>query len=74
MFTLRQIMQYDIDGNFDAVDGLRGAVIGLKEYSAKIEAGERQQVSTSGRFNYILNNPKIFKNARAKRFYEANRT
>ena len=74
LFTLRQIMQYDIDGNFDAVDGLRGAVIGLKEYSAKIEAGERQQVSTSGRFNYILNNPKIFKNARAKRFYEANRT
>lgn len=74
LFTLRQIMQYDIDGNFDAVDGLRGAVIGLKEYSAKIEAGERQQVSTSGRFNHILNNPKIFKNARAKRFYEANRT
>lgn len=73
IFTIRQIMQYDIDGNFDAVDGLRGAVLGLKEYSAREEAGTKAREKSQGTFNHILNNPKIFKNARHKRLYEANR-
>jgi hypothetical protein len=74
LFTIRQIMQYDIDGNFDAVDGLRGAVMGLKEYESKVESRHNRQISTSGRFNHLINNPKIFKNVRTKRLYEANRS
>ena len=74
IFTIRQIMQYDIDGNFDAVDGLRGAVMGVREYENKMTSERRIQHENSGRFNSLINNPKIFKNARTKRLYEANRS
>lgn len=74
LFTIRQIMQYDLDGNFDAVDGLRGSVMGLKEYESRLQSEAGHKIKNSNTFNYLVNNPKIFKNVRTKRFHEINRS
>ena len=62
IYTVRQIMQYDINGNFDAVDGIRGCVIGLNEIDS-VEEMKRNTRSTQNHYRNLLKNNRIF-NAR----------
>lgn len=62
LYTIRQIMQYDIDENFDAVDSLRGSVIGLREYENTLsEYAHKKQKDKI--FKGLLKNSRIFKHA-----------
>lgn len=66
LYLLRQFMNYDLDGNFDAVDGFRGCIVALREYenlqiSEATLNKERKQT-----FSRLLSNPKIFRNGKAK--------
>lgn len=65
LFLVRQMIAHNLDDNFDAFDGFRGAVLGLKDYEVRNAAPppeiEEKRKKTFTRF---MNNPKIFKNAR----------
>lgn len=73
LYLIRQIMQYDIDENFDAVDGLRGAVIALREYENKMQAEAKTKEKSTTDFKGYLNNGRIFnkKQHGPKRFSKA---
>lgn len=60
IFLIRQIMDYDIDGNFDAVDGFRGCILGLREMTAKQEQFMKRKKDVN-LFESLLNNNRIFK-------------
>lgn len=64
LFLLRQIMQYDLDGNFDAVSALIGCVLGLREYQNELE--DKANLKSKNKVNIfagLLKNNKIYRNA-----------
>jgi len=66
LYTCRQIEQYEIDGNYDAVDGLRGVVLGVREINAILEARETTK-KTRKHFDALLKNNRIFSQAYMER-------
>lgn len=63
LFLLQQMLAYDFDNNFDAVDGFRGCVIGQKETRTLAESQENYTQSRQGTLNAYLRNPRIFNHA-----------
>jgi hypothetical protein len=64
LFLIRQMLAYNLDDNFDAFDGFRGAILGLREYEVKLESTtnkERKALETKVLSHYV-NNERIFKN------------
>ena len=43
IFLVRQLMNYTLDGNFDAVDGFRGAVLALNDYEIREESAATER-------------------------------
>lgn len=66
LFLIRQLKSYNLDDNFDAVDGFRGCIVGLREYQRAQEAtdSDKQQVQQQTALKFYLNNSKIFRNAK----------
>ena len=62
IFLIRQIMDFNMEpgSNFDAVSGVLGCVVGLREYESRIEAEMTTRPQTSNFFKSFLENPKIF--------------
>lgn len=60
LYLIRQMMQYDLEGNFDAVDGFRGCVLALREYQIKLQSDTRDKAKPTTTFQGILNNNRIF--------------
>lgn len=60
IFLIRQIMQYNLNGNFDAVSAMLGAILGLREYQNEIEDTAKVQNKTNI-FAGILRNNKIYR-------------
>jgi len=61
---------YNLDDNFDAFDGFRGCVLGLREYETKLSSDtnrERRRQENSV-LSYYLNNQRIFK--QHERYYK----
>lgn len=63
LFLIRQLKSYNLDDNFDAVDGFRGCIVGLREYQRRVEneittrdGREERQV-----LKFYLKNDRIFK-------------
>jgi hypothetical protein len=62
LFLVRQMLNYDLDGNFDAFDGFRGCVLGLREYTTQVASHTSQKKADETRvLNYYLNSQRIFK-------------
>lgn len=66
LFLIQQLKSYNLDDNFDAVDGFRGCIVGLREYQRMQES---EMVRTSNNrerkaLSFYLNNPRIFKHGR----------
>ncbi len=68
LYLIRQIMQYNIDDNFDAVDGFRGAIINMREYQNKQIAEATTKAKKTSDFKGILSNERIFKKYKSGRF------
>ena len=66
IFLIRQLINYDLEGNFDAVDGFRGCVVGLM--NDEIQAGAEHQKSAyvDELMSAYYDNPKIFNNGKAQ--------
>lgn len=64
IYLVRQMMQYDLEGNFDAVDGFRGCILGLREYQIKQQSDTKKKTEKSTTYQKILNNPRIFQQRR----------
>lgn len=63
LFLVRQIMQFNIKDNFDAVSAFIGCVLGLKEYESGIEPEkEKNRQNELNSMRGLLNNSKIFSN------------
>lgn len=70
LFLIRQMIGYNLDDNFDAFDGFRGCVLGLREYETKLSSDtnrERRRQENSV-LSYYLNNQRIFK--QHERYYK----
>ena len=67
IFLIRQIMQYTLDDNFDAVSAMLGCIIGLRENQNLEEDIRRSNSNKKNIFAGILNNKKIYRNARLTR-------
>lgn len=64
LFLIRQIMQYNITDNFDAVSALIGCVLGLREYQNEMEdRSNSKNQNKNNIFAGLLNNKKIYRNA-----------
>lgn len=63
LFLIRQMLAYNLDGNFDAFDGFRGAILGLREYETKLSSDTRRETMRQENrvLTYYLTNQKIFK-------------
>lgn len=63
LFLLRQMIGYNLDDNFDAFDGFRGCILGLREYETKLASDtKREQIRQENSvLSYYLNNQRIFK-------------
>lgn len=61
LYLVRQMIQYDLEGNYDAVDGFRGCVLGLREYQIQQESEVKKQKTVPSAYISILNNHRIFK-------------
>jgi hypothetical protein len=66
LYLLRQIMAYDLDGNFDAVDGFRGCIVALREYENRQYSQTLVKQANVSTFNNILKNRKIFKHGKER--------
>jgi hypothetical protein len=66
LYLLRQFMSYDLDGNFDAVDGFRGCIVALREYENLQIAEAVIKSENKQTFRGLLSNPKIFKHGKEK--------
>lgn len=60
IFLIRQIMQYNLDDNFDAVSSFYIGILGLNETEAKIEKAVKNQRKVNI-FESLLKNENIFK-------------
>lgn len=60
IFLIRQIMQYNLDDNFDAASSFYIGIIGLNETEAKIEKALKNKRKVNI-FEGLLNNKNIFK-------------
>lgn len=61
IFLVRQIAQFDIDGNFDAVSAFIGCILGLREYEILLtESIQSQQDQTQDYFGNLLSNKRLF--------------
>ena len=67
IFLIRQIMQYSLDDNFDAVSAMLGCIIGLRENQNLEEDIRRSNSNKKNIFAGILNNKKIYRHARLTR-------
>lgn len=69
IYLIRQMMHYNLDDNFDAVDGFRGCIVGLRNNQVQVDAiaSKKHDDRTLQR---LLSNPKIFKQ-NANRFSKA---
>jgi hypothetical protein len=63
LYTIRQIKQYNLEGNYDAVSSLLIGVLGLKEINAIHKSYELRKNNTNS-FKSILNNQRIFNNGK----------
>ncbi len=64
LFLIRQIMQYNLKDNYDAVSALIGCVLGLREYQNEIEdKNNLKNQNKNNIFAGLLNNKKIYRNA-----------
>ncbi len=64
LFLLRQIMQYNLDDNFDAVSAIIGSILGLREYQNELE--DKSNLKNKNKVNIfagLLKNNKIYRNA-----------
>jgi hypothetical protein len=66
IFLIKQLLDYNFDDNFDAVDGFRGCIVGLRNAQIRERSETLRQTENSVRMSGYLNNPKIFKNAANK--------
>lgn len=66
LFLIRQMLGYNLDDNFDAFDGFRGCILGLREYETKLSSDTRreQMRQENSVLSYYLKNQRIFKHAR----------
>lgn len=64
IFLIRQIMQYNLDENFDAVSAILGCIIGLRENQNLEEDIRRSNVNKKNIFAGILTNRKIYRHAK----------
>lgn len=62
IFLVRQLINYNLDDNFDAVDGFRGAIVGLMNDEIRQGIVESKRQETDNRLRGYYQNPKIFKN------------
>lgn len=60
IYLIRQMMHYNLDDNFDAVDGFRGCIVGLRNNQVQVEAVANKR-HTDRTLSLLLSNPKIFK-------------
>ena len=60
IYTIRQMMQYKLDGNFDAVSSCLGMPLAFGEEKAMLEQHLRRKEKDSNSFNYLLQNKRIF--------------
>lgn len=60
LYLIRQMMQYNLEDNFDAVDGFRGCILGLREHTIRIQADTKKTNKPTTTFQGILNNNRIF--------------
>lgn len=61
IYLIRQMMHYNLDDNFDAVDGFRGCIVGLRNNQVQVEAVANKKHDDKA-LRRLLNNPKIFRN------------
>lgn len=61
IYLIRQMMHYNLDDNFDAVDGFRGCIVGLRNNQVQVEAKANKKHDDRA-LRRLLNNPKIFRN------------
>lgn len=64
LYLVRQMIQYNLEDNFDAVDGFRGCILGLREYEIRLQSETKKKNQKSTTFQSILNNPRIFQQRR----------
>lgn len=74
LFLIRQIMQYNLDDNFDAVDGFRGCILALREYETKLQSESNRKEKKSNDFKSYNNNERIFKQRKDQRFSSSSST
>lgn len=60
IFLIRQLINYNLEGNFDAVDGFRGCVVGLMNDEIQSRAEHNKTNFLDGMMDAYLKNPKIF--------------
>lgn len=60
VYLVRQMMQYDLDGNYDAVDGFRGCILSLREDEIRNKSEQQKKNNKTTTFQGILNNNRIF--------------
>jgi len=63
LFLIKQMIAYDLDGNFDAFDGFRGAILGLREHETKLAATTSKEKKNLEKklLQYYVTNERIFK-------------
>ena len=67
-------MQYNLDDNFDAVDGFRGCILALREYETKLQSETNRKEIKSNDFKSYNNNERIFKQRKDQRFSSSSST
>jgi len=60
IYLIRQMMNYNLDDNFDAVDGFRGCIVGLRNNQVQVEAVANKKHDDQV-LRRLLTNPKIFR-------------
>jgi len=64
LYLLRQMIQYNLEDNFDAVDGFRGCILGLREYQIRMQADTKKKNEKTTTYTSLLNNNRIFQQRR----------
>lgn len=64
IYLVRQMMQYDLKGNFDAVDGFRGCILSLTESKIRQQSENKKKTEKTTTYQSLLNNHRIFQQRR----------
>jgi len=64
LYLIRQMIQYDLSGNFDAVDGFRGCILKLREEEIKAQSENKKKNEKTTTYTSLLNNNRIFQQRR----------